>query len=61
MRLEMRKDSSWFEMRRVVLGADMVAAVPRRRTAEAAFSTGCACRGLSPNGFMLSVELAWHA
>jgi DNA-binding transcriptional LysR family regulator len=53
--------SSWFEMRRVVLGTDLVAAVPKHWTADAGFATGCACRDLPLDGVTLSVELAWHA
>jgi DNA-binding transcriptional LysR family regulator len=52
---------SWFEMRRVVLGTDLIAVVPRHWTADPAFAAGCACRDLPLEGIALSVELIWHA
>lgn len=52
---------SWFEMRRVVLGTDLIAVVPRHWTANLAFAAGCACRDLPLEGIALSVELIWHA
>ena len=52
---------SWFEMRRVVLGTDLIAVVPRHWVAEAAFAEGCMCYDLPIDGIALSVELIWHA
>ena len=52
---------SWFEMRRVVLGTDLIAVVPRHWIADAAFAAGCVYRDLPIDGIALSVELIWHA
>lgn len=52
---------SWFEMRRVVLGTDLIAVVPRHWTADPTFVAGCACHELPLEEIDLSVELIWHA
>ncbi|HEX3574282.1 MAG TPA: LysR family transcriptional regulator [Rhodopila sp.] len=52
---------SWFAMRRVVAGTDLVAVVPRHWTADPSFATGCICRDLPLDDVALSVELVWHA
>ena len=52
---------SWFEMRRVVMGTDLIAVVPRHWTAAPAFVAGCICRSLPLEQIALSVELIWHA
>lgn len=51
---------SWFEMRRVVLGTDLIAVVPRHWIADPAFAAGCAFRDLPLEGITLLVELIWH-
>lgn len=51
---------SWFEMRRVVLGTDLVAAVPRHWIADPAFAAGLACHDLPLPDIVLSVDLVWH-
>ncbi|SEQ28639.1 transcriptional regulator, LysR family [Faunimonas pinastri] len=51
---------SWFEMRRVVLGTDLVAAVPKHWMADVVFARGLACHDLPLPDIVLSVELAWH-
>lgn len=51
---------SWFEMRRVVLGTDLIAVVPRHWLADPAFAAGCACHDLPLDGIALVVELIWH-
>ena len=51
---------SWFEMRRVVLGTDLIAVVPRHWLEDPAFAAGCAVRKLPLPGIALVVELIWH-
>jgi DNA-binding transcriptional LysR family regulator len=51
---------SWFEMRRVVLGTDLVAAVPRHWLADRAFASGLIWHDLPLPEILLSVELVWH-
>ncbi len=51
---------SWFEMRRVIAGTDLIAVVPRHWAGNAAFSAGCVSRDLPLPGIALSVELVWH-
>lgn len=51
---------SWFEMRRVIAGTDLIAVVPRHWADNAAFSAGCVGRDLPLRGIALSVELVWH-
>ncbi len=51
---------SWFEMRRVIAGTDLIAVVPRHWAGNAAFSAGCVDRDLPLRDVALSVELVWH-
>lgn len=64
-RLGLRRDivmtvPSWFAMRRVVAGTDLVAVVPRHWTTDPIFTTGCISRDLPLDDVALSVELVWH-
>jgi DNA-binding transcriptional LysR family regulator len=51
---------SWFAMRGLVAGTDLVAVVPRHWTADPGFAAGCARRDLPLRDVALSVELGWH-
>jgi DNA-binding transcriptional LysR family regulator len=51
---------SWFEMRGVIAGTDLVAAMPRRWAGDPAFSEGCVWQHLPLEEVVFAVDLRWR-